>query len=76
MISRERLIHRKRIGKRMTKRFYVWGCDDMDVEEAKSKPLPSRYHPKGMKDISRTTMVWAPCWRSFAIWPSLSRSRS
>lgn len=38
MISRERLKHRNRIGKRMIKRFYVWGWDGMDMEEEANTP--------------------------------------
>lgn len=38
MISRERLKHRNRIGKRMVKRFYVWGCDGMGMEEEANAP--------------------------------------
>lgn len=34
MISRERLKHRNRIGKRMVKRFYVWRWDGERMEEA------------------------------------------
>lgn len=34
MISRERLRHRNRIGKRMVKRYYVWGSDGMDMDVA------------------------------------------
>ena len=38
MISRERLKHRNRVGNRMVKRFYVWGCDGMGMKEEANDP--------------------------------------